>query len=584
MREVFKALYYERVSTTKEDQANSLVNQSALKDRFLVRHPEIVLVEQPYSETVSGKSDVRPEYQKMMERLKKGDIDYLLVKDLKRLCRSNAVSEQIKQMCQRYHFKLILTSTSQIYDPNSEEYRLMYGFEALINEEVVHRQSAYARIAHQQKCEAKKLNANNEKFGFKWDYTIDDMVIDKEEADILRIGFEMLVFQNLGMKEISEKFATEYGLTGKHSKKLVSITTLRKWFRDPACIGKFYFNQRGSLLEIGIGAKTKRYMKEKEEWVLVDRPDLQIIPTELFELAQRIMDERIHIYDCDKNGNFQDRFHGTHLFSSKVFCGKCGYSLLHYYTDRKQTISAYKDSYTLKAKSPDKLKCSNEYNRIYEDALIEIAKSSINGLLQEHEKCFDILSEVLEKAIKTKERDNSKQKLLEKQMEELEKQSEKIMDSYLEATGMMKQALADKYEKNIEELQKIKREHELEITNSTKKIDYGKRIEEVRNALTGLKEINTLDKETIDNFIRKIVINENGTMEVYLRTKTIVKQQIQTWEEQKQARKGSVSRALYTYNRFFYENVVKKEVLCTAALCQQVMQIILPICSSVWKQ
>jgi len=556
----YKVLAYERVSTKNEDQANSLVNQGLLREKFLKRHPEMMLIQEPFSEKVSGKSDRRPEYQKMVKRLKEGDIDYLLIKDLKRLCRSNEVSSQLRHMCQRYSFKLILTSTNQVYDPNDEEYRLMFGFESLINEEVVYRQSNYARIAHQQKVEEKRLNANNVTFGFWWNYEKNDMAIDEREAHILKMLFEMMVYRNIGVQEISKILALEYGVTGKFSKKLVSGNSLRRWLRDPVCMGKFYINKRGTILEVGIGAKSKSYQKNKEEWVMIDRPDLQIIPTELFELAQKIMDENTHIYAEDKNGVKQSRFKGTHLFSAKVYCGKCGYSLLHYYTNRNKTISAYKDSYRLKAKSPEMLECTNkEYSRIHEVTLSKIALSAINGLIENNEECFDILMEVLTSSINGKSQDNIRQVVLEEQIMNKEKEAEKIMELFIEASQAMREALGIKYECLIDEIAKLKDKQDMLVTVKEESADYKDRLSELKETLKSFHKIEKLDRNIIENFIHKIIINDDGKLDIYLKTDTIQAYEIDAWEKAKEFQSRSETPKIsYIYAiRELQDSVVK---------------------------
>ena len=109
-QEIDKALYYERVSTTHEEQANSLENQRDMCEKYLKRHPEIQLAEpiDRYSEQISGKSDERPKYQEMMKRVERGDISYIMVKDLKRISRSSEVSAQLKNTAKKYGFKFIL--------------------------------------------------------------------------------------------------------------------------------------------------------------------------------------------------------------------------------------------------------------------------------------------------------------------------------------------------------------------------------------------------------------------------------------------------------------------------------------------
>jgi len=194
-------LFYARVSTDHLEQDSSLEAQEKLMMSYMNRHAEKV-VEATYIERVSGKSDNRPEFQKMINRIQQGGVDYILIKDFKRISRSTEVSDYLKKLSKHYGFKFILLSTGETYDPNTNEHRLMYGFEALLNEDMVHRQSEYGRVAHRQKCDAKRLNRNNITFGYTWDEQEKTIVIYEEQAELIREIFNMYVFKSLGVTEI----------------------------------------------------------------------------------------------------------------------------------------------------------------------------------------------------------------------------------------------------------------------------------------------------------------------------------------------------------------------------------------------
>ena len=61
------AVFYARVSTKSKKQSESLENQAYLRDSYLKRHPEIRCVAS-YTERISGKSDIRPQYQEMLQK------------------------------------------------------------------------------------------------------------------------------------------------------------------------------------------------------------------------------------------------------------------------------------------------------------------------------------------------------------------------------------------------------------------------------------------------------------------------------------------------------------------------------------
>lgn len=510
----YLAVYYERVSTLHDEQSESMENQRQLCESYLRRHPEIELAEPIYtfSERLSGKSDERPKYQKMMQRLSKGDIDFVLVKDFKRMNRSQEVSAQLKNLAKKYEFKFILLATGQIYDINASENRMMYGFESLINEEVVYRQSEYGRTAHRQKCEAKRLNANNVTFGYAWDESLKDIAIDEWKAGIIRRLFELYVFRDYGVKEL-RKYLAENGLT-------YSTNTVNKWLQESAYIGTFHINKKGSELGVGAGQKTKRFTNPKDEWVAVERPDLAIVDKEIFDLAQRIRESRQHYFEPAKNGVRQGRFKGTHLFSAKIYCNECGCPFVHGYADRNKTRSIYRDSYVTRAKNPLE-PCSNqEYKRVYEEDMKSVAVSAINGIIQEHQDCFDLLIKAVEEVISDDNMQDSIIKSKEKELRQLAKSADKILETFEYASGALLADLNTKYNDIKAKMDEVESEIASFSNEGRDAEDVKEQIGAIQQAVSNWKSIDKddLDRTTIEAFIYKMVIHKDGMLEVILNT------------------------------------------------------------------
>ena len=87
---------------------------------------------------------------------------------------------------------------------------------------------------------------------------------------------------------------------------------------DERYIGKFYINKRTTKLGTG---RTKSSIKlPKEQWVLCERPDLQIVDTDLFEMAQGFTHSRITVYEKPDKRLFRHVFRGLHLYAGKIFC------------------------------------------------------------------------------------------------------------------------------------------------------------------------------------------------------------------------------------------------------------------------
>lgn len=543
------ALYYERVSTQHTEQDESMENQRALCVSFLKRHPEIHLAEpmDTYSERVSGKTDERPKYKMMLKRLERGDIRYVLVKDFKRLNRSMELAAQISNHAKEYNYRFILLSTGQVFDPNSEQNRMMYGFESLLNQEVVYRQSEYGRLAHRQKCEAKRLNRNNVTFGYSWDQKKEDIVIDEEKAEVVRKLFDLYVFKNYGVMEL-RKYLASIGYT-------YSANTVTKWLQETAYVGVFHLNKKGSELGVGAGKKTRRYINPKEEWVSVERPDLVIVDRDIFDLAQRIREIRNNHFNPAKRtvtdkqtGQVvrsyeyrQNRFRGTHLFSSKVFCEECGYPFVHGYADRAKEIGIYRDAY--KSRAHDLTKdCPNvEYKRIYEEDLIDISISMINGIIENHQDCFSLLMNILEKVIRedTTHHDLIKEK--KREIERLNKSAGSILDKFPYASGALLTDLNSQYNEIKEKIEKIKNEM-VEMEGRVQSEDnIQQQLETIRYSIDKWKVIDrsNFDRQTVDAFIQKMIVHKDGVLEIILKTSETIELPLNIKERGRGAKSSS---------------------------------------------
>lgn len=505
---LYLALYYERVSTEHEEQDLSMRNQRSLCDNFLKKNRNIKLAEpvDKYVERISGKSDARPKYKALIQRLKQGDIDFLLIKDFKRLNRSSEVSAQMKNLSKKYSFKFILLSTGQIYDPNAPENRMMYGFESLLNEEVVYRQSEYARLAHKQKCQEKRLNRNNITFGYKWEE--DDIVIDEKNARIVQELFELYVFKDYGISELRKHLLLKYQLRR-------SGNTVRKWIHETAYIGVFHLNKKGSELGVGVGQKTKRFDNPKEEWVPVLRPDLAIVDKRIFELAQRISDSRNRTYNGEKDSV---KFKGKHLFSSVIYCKECKSSYVHDYADRKKQIAIYRDSTSVLLSKNILKECPNQkYKRVYEDDMKRIVVETLTKMVNSHQSSFDDVANILEGIIIENNGRNNIQQEKQREIEQIKITLEKTKSAYIDAKpGVLRddiekdyQALVIKYKEAKQELSTIQ-----EKINDVNRIK--KQIKDMRDAVMHLKNIEekSLNRNTIRAFIQRIYVSKEGEVEV----------------------------------------------------------------------
>lgn len=548
------ALFYARVSTENEGQDTSVENQLQAGTNFFNTNPIYELAEpiDTYVERESGKSDLRPRYDAMLHKIAEcGNIHYIVVKDLKRLSRSSEVSLEFKTFCKVYGVKLILLSNGgQEYDPNAESNRLLYNIESAINEEYVHNQSKLARLSHAQKMESKRLNRNNITFGYAWDFEKKEIVIDEEKAAIVREIFDMYVFNNMGPAQIAKAIAKKYGLS-------VAIGTVSKWLAETAYVGVFCMNKKGSELGVGHGQKTRRFNNPREEWVEVERPDLQIVDSRVFELAQMIREHRQVEGGISKTGRgkefYQARFRGSHLFSSKVYCAECGYSYVHYWCNSAKTISAYLDSFMRKNNDPVKVCDNKDYSRIYESTLEGITIAAINGYIENYKECFPLLIESIQEAIKQTPEQKLQITSLERRLKATITKRDRCRERYIdEENKTIREELNKRLEQLIEEVKDIERQIEILAGEQKEKEVQGieGRMAEIMAVLNDLQNLKSIDRDIVQSFIQRIEISKDGVVKVILCGGTIQLAETKTWNERGQANKKPVPS--FTYGEIEY--------------------------------
>lgn len=583
MGETVTALNYARTSTDNDEQKDSCSNQVAMCNIYLKRYPNIKLAEKPYiDQGHSGKSDIgRGAFEEMLERVKQGDIDLIIVKTKARLCRSKALATMLEEMMRDYKFSILTLSDGQIYDSTDRNSRLINGIKDILDEDYVWGQSEYGKMTHALRCERKLLACSNVTFGYSWNKETKSIEINEEEAKIVKMVYEWYVYSDYGVNEISRKLA-ELGIYGKNSRKPVTAATLMQWLSNETYIGMFHINKRGSSLDLGAGRETKRFTNPKEEWIAIEKPDLAIIDKELFDLAQKIRAERRSTYDKPSKRATQARFRGFHLFAGKIFCGACGTQFVHVYADRAQTISAYKDYFSKKAKEAGE-KCENsEYNKIHEVVLSNITKKAINLTLENTEQIFDNLFNIINEVMESSMDNTSKVDVLKKRLDKLEKERESYFEGWRTAPdNEMREYFYLKITSIKEEIAKLKQELSEYDTDTKDDNQIKEQLQEIKEQLTSLQHIETLDRIIVDNFVDKIIINDDGGLYLTLKAGTKFTATVPEYNTVAASlRKGEAVRYITNVKDFFYfwQLVGRLFIGHTTEACQPAMQIRQTIC------
>lgn len=553
-KEEVRALNYARTSTLKDEQKDSCDNQVMMCELYCRRFPNVHIVEPPFVDKgISGKSNInRNAYLELINRVKQGDIDLVIVKTKARLCRSKAIAAFWDELMQDYSFSILTLSDGQIYDSSDRSCRLINGIKDVMDEDYVWGQSEYGKMTHQLRCERKVLTNSNVVFGYRWNVEKRDIEINPEEAEFVKKMFEWYVFEDLGVSAIAKRLG-DMGIYGKYSNKYITPATMNKWISNESYIGNFYINKRGSDLELGNDRTTKRYQNPKEEWILVERPDLRIISNELFELAQKCHQTRITIYDKPSEKALQSRFKGFHTFAGKVKCGECGRSFVFQYADRKSSIGVYKDYFSKSAKAPGET-CENDTNKVYEDFLCDISRMSINGLMENREEVFENVRNAVKEAYEELVIDASKPTVYEKTLGKLEREKTSYFEGWRTAPDEeMKAYFYEKVQAIKKEIEELKKQVNAQKSIGADMHSFLKALEKVDKRIEELKHIKVVDRTIVNTFIEQIIVKKNKQIEVLLK----VGERVEFPIEDNKPHRNDGAESIYPENITLFNNVGK---------------------------
>ncbi|WP_022769371.1 recombinase family protein [Butyrivibrio sp. NC2007] len=502
--EPLKAVAYYRVSTDNEGQKESCANQQLLAKQYLSTHQSIVLIAEYVDDGISGKNTfTRPQYNAMLQKILTGDIDLVITKSLSRLNRDQENTFVLKNILIDTETALLTLEDYQVLDLEDMNSDLLLSFKSTMDAQYVRQQSIYGKNAQKVRCEKRILGSRDVSFGYTWNKETKTISINETEAEAVRWLFEEYVYRNATPSSIY-----------KHLKSMgfqVCERTIINYIKDERYIGRFYMNKWDSRL--GTGSKhSKKFKLPKEKWVLVERPDLQIIDDDLFNLAQKIRQARMNKYDKPDSKTTQARFQGTHKYSGKVFCPVCGKSYQFDYADTKRTIPLYR----IKKHS----ECSNNVCRITEQDLENITRQSLIKTLEQQDSICDSLEKILTDCVKSVNESDAEITKLHKQIVSKESQVNSLIDTLAEggltevASSKIKERI-NKITSDIEDLtETIKYKESCKLDDSY----ISEKISKIKAGLDELKTFDIIDRNRILTFIDRIELPPDGTIHITLKS------------------------------------------------------------------
>lgn len=515
---IWNATLYLRLSRDDGDkeESNSITGQRELLRDYISQRPELREYAVRVDDGFSGSTFERPSFQKMIEDVKAGRTDCIIVKDLSRFGRNYLdAGEYIEKIFPFLGVRFIAVNDN--YDSLGDKKAsddLIIPFKNLINE-------AYCRdisVKIRSQLEIKRKNGqflgSFAAFGYlKDEQNKNKLVVDQYAADIVRDIFKWKLegvspqdiadaLNKLGVlspmeykRSLGMKFTTSFKT---NSKALWSAGTVIRVLKNPIYTGVLVQGK-----ETTPSYKVhKRVTKDESEWSVIADSHEAIISKIDFDSVQKVL-------KCDTRRSPGGKAVG--LFSGMIFCGDCGASMV------RKTVPAGEKKYVYYVCSAHKQDKSCSPHRIRDNALEEIVLDSLKQHISEVVDMSELLAITDTAPLRTAQAQKV-QRQLDKKHEEYEKLQKLLMSLYENLTD----GIIDR-----EEYTRLKASFTTRADEAEKQMDaLREQLEDIHNHGTENAWMNefikrqgltALDRAVVVALIDKILIHSNDVVEIIYR-------------------------------------------------------------------
>ena len=427
---IWNATLYLRLSRDDGDkeESNSITGQRELLRDFIQNRPELREYAVRIDDGFTGSNFERPDFKKMMEDVKEGRTNCIIVKDLSRFGRNYLdAGEYIEKIFPFLGVRFIAVNDN--YDSLGEKSAsddLVIPFKNLINEAYCRDISVKVRTQLEIKRKSGQYIGAFAVYGYMKDETDKNrLIVDEYAADIVRDIFSWKLDgmspQDIAVrlnqsgilspmeykKSLGMRFATSFKANAQAAWSANSVLRILK---NPVYIGVL---TQGKETTPSYKVR-KRIIKPEDEWTVIPDSHEPIIRREDFESVQKVL-----TLDTRRSPNDSN----VQLFSGMVFCGECGASMV------RKTVPSGNKKYVYYVCSAHKQDKSCASHGMRDTALEEVVLETVKQYIRDVIDLDDILSMTDTAPLRTAEAQKV-QRQLDKKRSEHERLQKLLMSLY----------------------------------------------------------------------------------------------------------------------------------------------------------
>lgn len=522
----YRVALYARLSVEKDGcKSDSIESQFMIMENFIKDKPELSQYQKYFDRGVSGTTFTRPDFVRMMDDVKAGRINCIIVKDLSRFGRDYLETGNYIETILPFlgvRFISVNDHFDTVEDCNGNK-GLGISLMNLVNDMYAKDVSKRITTAFES-CMERGSVLGSAPYGY--DRIKDDngyrLVIDEPAADIVRRIFQMAK-GGMSLRAIAEALTRDGVRTpeGYRTTQLVHVGkdgpfcewqhgTISKILSNEVYIGTLYQGKTKTNLCTG----EKKHRIDKEDWIIHEDAHEPIVSKELFMEVRSIVEKRRDKMSCTFREDLpatEDKYKGI------LKCPVCG-AFIHRESSiahtkqgdvRKYYYRCRHNSFPMEERG-DKILISEEQLDLL---VIESVKKLMGELVPDKKKLLATLesqAQPVENKMQVAITD------LQKQKERLEYEGSLHYGSYVKGE-ITREELQRANEKQAETVKNL--EKKLLQAEEDRKAFLRKKREQKQfvNALLSVKDASVLTAELVKILISEIVLNEDRCMEIKYR-------------------------------------------------------------------
>ena len=385
-KETYRACIYTRLSRDDGDkpESDSIANQRALIRDYLKQHKEITIVSDHSDDGYSGVNFERPGFAEMMDEIREGKVDCVVVKDLSRFGRNYIeAGNYIEKVFPFMGVRFIAINDSYDSSDKSQLDSLVIPFKNLIND--AYCKDISVKIRSQLEIKRKKGEYIGAFVVYGYVKDPEDhnrIIVDTYAAEVVRAIFRWKM-AGMSQNRIADKLNSQGVLCPMEYKLSMGVkvqTNFRvhkqaKW--SAVSVTRILTNElyTGVLLQGKSSTPNykvkKRFDKEQSEWIRIENAHEAIIAAGEFETVQELLGKDTRISPDEET---------LYPLAGYVVCGDCGQNMVRKTIPRRGKKYVYYVCSTNKAKKGCSSHSISE-NKLM-DAVLHVIKEQISTVMR----------------------------------------------------------------------------------------------------------------------------------------------------------------------------------------------------------